>query len=400
MRQKRDLTVHDDCTLAFPPEFQMLFCCARAQRDERHSERIDRLIRAGLDWDRLVDVARWHGVLPLLHWHLDQICPDAVPGLHRSVLQACFSANAGRAAFQTGELLRVLRILEHDNVPAIPYKGVALAQSLFGRIDLREAGDLDVIVRPGDLEHVTQLLLMEGYLPLHVSRNHRANTRGIPHRAFEHKLHGTLLELHWGIAGARYGFADDLDRMWDRLNCTTLAGATIRTFTPDDLLLILSLHGAKHVWERIKWVCDIAQLLDCNPNGDWDRAVERAADLGERRIVLLALCLANGLLDAELPKTVAATVRAETALASLRNRVFATLLESRTPGLRRSLRYVIFPLLVRERLRDRGIYAFSLVKRLVVHFPNTLGKACGYALQTGRRTRRAALPAVGDRRHA
>ncbi len=400
MRQKRDPALHGDQTLAFPPEFQLLFCCARAQMDERHAARIKSLIRAGLVWDRLVDVARRHGMLPLLHWHLDRLCPEAVPGPERSVLAACFKANAGRAAFQTGELLRVLQILEQDNIPAIPYKGVALAQSLFGRFDLREAGDLDIIVRPDDLEHVTRLVLMEGYAPFCVSRHHRANTRGIPHRVFEHKLHGTLLELHWGIAGARYGFADDLDRIWDRLNRTTLAGATIRTFAPDDLLFILSVHGAKHVWERIKWVCDIAQLLHSNPDGDWDRAVQRAADLGQRRIVLLALGLANCLLGAELPESIESKVRAENALVPLRNRVFANLLESRTPSLKRSLRYLLFPLLVRERLGQRTIYALSLGKRLVVQLPNTLDKACSYTLPSGHGSGDETVPALPDRRRS
>ena len=40
---------------------------------------------------------------------------------------------------------------------------------------------------------------------------------------------------------------------------------------PEDLLRLLVLHGGKHVWERIAWLADVADLLRQHP--DLDHAV-------------------------------------------------------------------------------------------------------------------------------
>ncbi len=67
------------------------------------------------------------------------------------------------------------------------------------------------------------------------------------------------------------------------------AGRTIRQLAPDDLLVALCVHGAKHQWERLSWVRDVAGVLTKWPDIDLDSLLVRASDKGYSRILLLSL---------------------------------------------------------------------------------------------------------------
>jgi hypothetical protein len=61
------------------------------------------------------------------------------------------------------------------------------------------------------------------------------------------------------------------------------------------------MHGSRHGWERLGWVCDVAELVRINPDFDWPIIIAQAHLLGCERALMLALWLARELLDAEIP---------------------------------------------------------------------------------------------------
>ena len=67
------------------------------------------------------------------------------------------------ALYLTAELLRILRLLDAHAIRAVPLKGPALAQSLYGDLALREFCDLDVLVQETDLRKARGLLEAQGY---------------------------------------------------------------------------------------------------------------------------------------------------------------------------------------------------------------------------------------------
>ena len=67
---------------------------------------------------------------------------------------------------------------------------------------------------------------------------------------------------------------------------------------PEDLLLVLCLHGSKHCWERLAWICDVAELIGANPELDWNEIMRRSAALNIEKAVMLGLDLASELVDA------------------------------------------------------------------------------------------------------
>jgi hypothetical protein len=79
-----------------------------------------------------------------------------------------------------------------------------------------------------------------------------------------------------------------------------LAGSLIPTFGANDLLTCLALHGARHCWVSLGWICDVANLIAVAPL-DWE---EILSNRSTRRMVHVSVLLASDLLSAPVPPDV------------------------------------------------------------------------------------------------
>ena len=125
------------------PEAELLLCCARIRMDSKNAARITVLLRQELNWDYLLTLAQYHGVLPLIYWHLRATWPEAVPAVSLDDLRDHFHANAQYNLLLTGALLKLLRLFEAHNIPAMPFKGPVLTAMAYGNITLRQFSDMD-----------------------------------------------------------------------------------------------------------------------------------------------------------------------------------------------------------------------------------------------------------------
>jgi hypothetical protein len=134
------------------------------------------------------------------------------------------------------------------------------------------------------------------------------------------------------------------------------------------LLLILCIHGAKHSWERLGWLCDIAELIDGDHHLDWDRIMAQARDTDNERILLLGLCLARDLLGATLPPDIAVQIDSQTAVQSLAERLRTRLLTETQRPLSLLEQQLLYPKM-RERFMDKLPYWLHLIRQALT--PNT-----------------------------
>ena len=287
-------------------EKDLLLCCARTTMDADSAARIRSLLRDDIDWSALLRHALRHGVMPLLYRSLSSTCPDAVPKFFLEQLRDSFYANAAHNTLFARELLSLLRLLETHGIPALPFKGPALAASVYGNPALRQFGDLDILVREHDAERARDFLLSKGYKcltqisPANVSRI-SSRSQGVRIGSQDGKI---LVELHWAITSWTFFFPLNPEHLWERLETGSFEDTPVRTLAPEDLLLILCVHGAKHYWSKLGWICDVAELLRAHPGLKWTPLLLQAKQLGGKRILHLGLFLAHVLLDAELPKEV------------------------------------------------------------------------------------------------
>ena len=112
-----------------------------------------------------------------------------------------------------------------------------------------------------------------------------------------------MVELHTERTLRYFPAALDLEALYSRRKPVTLAGRQVLTFSTEDTLLLLSVHGSKHLWDRLAWIADIAALTQ-RSRPDWALVLERARSWRVQRMLLLGAGLAANLLGAVLPDEV------------------------------------------------------------------------------------------------
>jgi hypothetical protein len=85
----------------------------------------------------------------------------------------------------------------------------------------------------------------------------------------------------------------------------------VRILAPESQLLFLCIHGSKHLWVTLKWICDVARLVEVSPQMNLEATVEQARRLGIERAVLLGLLLSAELLDTRLPSEVQRQIQSD-----------------------------------------------------------------------------------------
>lgn len=313
--------------------------CARLRLEPGQQRRIAELLAAGPDWPQLLDLAEFHGLIPLLARHLGEPVPRAV----RVDLWAREEANRRRNRAMAAELLRLLALLEAAGVAAIPFKGPALAVAAYGDLGLRQFDDLDLLLRASHLEAALAVLEGQGYaldlpLPAAARATLLRSTAGY-HLELSHPGSGQKVELHWKTDAEFPVEALDDPAWWAALPSVALDGVAVRGLATPDLLLILCLHGSKHHWGSLGWLVDVAELLRAQPALDWDGIVDRARRLGAWRRLALGLHLAADLLDAPLPAALADAAARAPAVAAMAAEMRAALGAGQALGTFRRLRF-------------------------------------------------------------
>ena len=344
-------------------ELTLLLLCARTRTDGLAQERIETLLRRDVDWDVLIAMAFEHRVLPLLY-HTIRRTGAAIPDPAMQRLRSAVQANVKRTLFLAGELTRVMDDFRDRAIPSIPYKGPVLASSVYGDVSLRQFGDLDIIVPVTEITRARTLLISRGYRPEKDIRDEDlpALIESDKDLVFFRDDRQITLEMHWGVTSDRDPIRIRPDSLWRDLETCSFGGRIVQVLAREDLLLILSIHGAKHCWARLSWLCDIAELARPDQGLSWARVLQTANRLRGTRIVLLAVALAAELLGTELPTEVQCAIGADSGLKPLLEQVKGWLLRDEPAQLDLGEKERYF-MALRERSADKFRVAARQAKR-------------------------------------
>lgn len=351
------------------PEDDVLIHCARVLRTPEGNGRIGALIEGPLDWDYLLKSADEHGVTPLLYRRLGEGFEDRVPGTVFDRLRGDFRANKLRNLFLAGKLIELYHLFERNGISTIPYKGPTLAASVYKNLALRQCGDLDMLIYWHDVPRAKELLIASGYEPTPwltpmtlTPAQEAAFLRFEREYAFAREDSGISVELQWEVIPRYLSFSLDLEPLRGRLQWIPLGGGKLPTLGPEDLLLVLCIHGSKHLWERLIWIRDVAETVNVHNEMDWDALTTRAAGLGSKRMLFLGLSLAHDLLGARLPERVLDAVRSDPMIETLAAQVSEMLFREPdgSRGLLDGSTFHPFHYKMRERRRDRLGYVLRM----------------------------------------
>jgi hypothetical protein len=269
-------------------------------------ELVDQLASRMSDWDPVITAAQEHGVLAMLFLRL-QNQRTSIPSTILERIRAAYNRNVFHSLTNAAELIGVLREFEENRIPAMPFKGVVLSASVYHDLATRPAGDLDLLIFYRDLARATAVLVQRGYvLKTEVEEDGSPAIQDYFEYHFERQSDGMVIELRWRLELTRRRFRRNLgmDWVWPRRRTTMLAGAKVPDLDPVTALLMLCMHGSKHTWSRLIWVCDVARLLEAYPNLDWDGVMHESKRVGLWRTLALGIQLAHRIAKISLPEAI------------------------------------------------------------------------------------------------
>ncbi len=344
-----------------PPLAELMLACATLDPDAARCERIRRAVAGDPDWPLILDRAWLHGMLPMVHVNLARAAADALPAAIRASLRDGFERNLRWNLRLVAELRGLLSDLESKDVSALPFKGPVLAQQVYGSLALREFGDLDLLVPASAVQRTAAVLEERGFRP-HRSltpAQERTLLRHACSREYVRSADRAIVEVHWALSGSRGGVPLTVDELLEAAESFDLCGFPVRTLHPHHLVLVLASHGARHMWERVEWLCAFAQLTRSD-RIDWAETLEMAARRGMRRSVLLGLRLSEMLLDAPFPEAARRALHADPRIESLAATAREHLFSRADPwSFSLGLPFHRFQLAVRERVKDRLRYVMT-----------------------------------------
>jgi hypothetical protein len=279
-------------------------CCVGPNRNAAIADQILSLIQGELDWDYLYLLARRHSLLPLLYSALRQQA-HLIPADQFQRLENSYQENLARCVVMTSEMIRVVGLLGANGMEAIPYKGPALALFAYGDVALRRFVDLDIMVRREDVDRAVELLLDDGYeLAQELTREQRELLSRTQHNLqFRRYNRQLIVELHWEVASQHFASSVQAEDFWRDLDTQEIDGTKLKTLSAGDLLFSLTVHGSRHCWERLLWLCDIAWLVSRHEL-NWDSLLARAKANNNERMFLLGLYLCEKLFQVGMPELI------------------------------------------------------------------------------------------------
>jgi hypothetical protein len=274
----------------------LLECCA----PQASPQRIRALLNRKPDWKALLTLAEEHGVLAQLDSQLRAAAGAPMPQEVDALLRKRHREQLISTLAMTAEMFGVLGNFAAAGVEAIVVKGPVLSVRAYGDPGLRQYVDLDFLIRSRDLLAATRVLTecrYESDVPIGAMRAGK-----IPGEYLFAKT-GTrlLMELHTEQTFRYFPRPLPMEAYFARRTEVELDGNRVAALSEEDEFVLICIHGAKHFWERLMWVADVAAMVASCRRLDWDVVQDSARAVGAERMVNVALQLVEDLLRSEIP---------------------------------------------------------------------------------------------------
>lgn len=337
--------------------------CARTFLSSGKNPELQTALAKTQDWQLVERTADDHCVMPLVAFILGRHGNGVVP---MEVLQR-FRERSLRLARNNlawgHEWQRILRCLSEADIPAVSFKGPALALAAYHDLALREFHDLDLLVRSRDVAGARDVLVANGYTLWSQTRN-QTDTALVQSRnqqiCFTSQQRGTAIDLHWGAVHEMFSFQLEADKLWQAAYVARCGDISFLSLAPEHLLLYLCAHGTKHCWRNLCWLCDVAALVQAHPHMDWHACIRSAEAAGCDLLLKHTLLFSEQVLGVELPEPIKQYSRNDARARTLSGvaRQFLLAQPGDNPGYLKAMSY---HLAFARRGRDRARLVFERV---------------------------------------
>lgn len=167
-------------------------------------------------------------------------------------LKPLYLKNLSYAVRQELAQNNIVTAFHNANIPAVIFRGTAVAKELYGDPYCRTAADIDILIRPSDVLNVDSILQQKGNvrndnLPLNfwLSRLH--------HAVYRHTDHKTLIEIHWNFSIPSF-FNLSSEEIWEAV---ISPGSLEARLDPGMTVIMLLMHHHMHAFRELRILTDI-----------------------------------------------------------------------------------------------------------------------------------------------
>lgn len=227
--------------------------------------------------------------LALTRWQSSQVfddCPQAIFRLlgllYHQHSQSTSLANRARlkglyryTSTQNGVLLydaeSLLKTFALQGISVMVLKGLSLLLTTYKSQGVRLSTDIDLLIKPEDLDRVTQLLLDQGWLAIK-SHFNKDMARVCSSRVFIRN--GIELDLHWRVIYDEASLAAP-SIFWDKALPLSVGSQIGLQACYEDQWVHTIVHGLKwNPFPPTRWIADAVMLLSTHQETfDWDRVI-------------------------------------------------------------------------------------------------------------------------------
>lgn len=281
-----------------------------------------------------------HAMAPHVHRVLGP--RSDIPGVVVQRLQDVHRRASGDGLLLTARLLQLVSAFDVAGIPLVTLKGPALAQQLYGDPGMRESLDLDLLVPARYAERAVCLLEEHGYRLTsalswlgmgYLSRHWTELPFEGPDRV--------AVDLHWASVPHDYPSRIAESTLWPRVTQVVIGARPVPVLSTECQLLYLCIHGSRHCWTHLRWLCDLAMLL-ATSRVDWSDVDTVARGAKAERPLLLGLLLAHDLLGSAVPGDLVDRARTDVRVAALAGQVAGQLSATAVPPGPSSLQRTLF----------------------------------------------------------
>ncbi len=211
------------------------------------------------------------------------------------------------------ELERVATAFSEKDIIMIALKNSGIARGLHNCPGCNPMGDLDVLVSPTRFRDAHQIMVELGYefelrSPTAPSNLDTAESSGgTEYRTRLDSGDELWFEVQWRPVAGRWIQPDQEPKADDLIaRSQAIEGSSVRLLAPEDNLLQVALHTAKHSYVRapgFRLHTDVDRIVR-GQEIDWDRFVQLTNELGVRTATFFSLVIARQICATPIPDVV------------------------------------------------------------------------------------------------
>ena len=228
----------------------LLYLLRCAVHQEKADPEILKRDYPGCDWERVMNLAREHNILPLAFYAAQEVPDFTVHPSYPELIRQVMVMTAGQMQ-RTEALLSLYRAFARAGVRLpLVMKGL-VCRELYGEwADFRPSADEDLLIPKEDFRAVEKVLIQEGYQSSHPGVTER-QLEDLQEVSFYHVRSGLHVEVHVNAIGHENAWMRSINTLFLEVFSHSISiqvGETrLATMGHTDHFLFLVLHALKHL---------------------------------------------------------------------------------------------------------------------------------------------------------